>query len=141
MDSVSNSEDLLMHRAAYSKPRVLVVDDSSTIRKSVSIFLASLPIELVFAEDGYSALEHIKCSQPPAMILADVLMPRLSGYQLCSLVKKQDESKSIPFYVLSSKDGDVDRAYAELCGADGYIIKPFQRLELQNAVKSVLKLN
>jgi twitching motility two-component system response regulator PilG len=122
------------------KPRILVVDDSSTIRKSVAIFLKDVAVDIDFAEDGYVALQKLKEGRVPSMILADVLMPRLNGYQLCALVKKQDEFKSVPFHVLSSKSGDVDRAYAQLCGADGYIIKPFQKLQLQNAVKTAINL-
>jgi twitching motility two-component system response regulator PilG len=125
---------------ASTRPRILVVDDSSTIRKSVAIFLKGLPLDIDFAEDGYMALQKLKEGRVPAMILADVLMPRLNGYQLCALVKKQDEFKSVPFHVLSSKSGDVDRAYAQLCGADGYIIKPFQKLQLQSAVQEAIRL-
>lgn len=131
---------LLADAPPIPKPRVLVVDDSSTIRRCVLNFLALLPIELVFAEDGYEALHLIQSDPLPSLIFADVLMPRLNGYQLCALTKKQPRSRSIPFYVLSSKDGDVDKAYAHLCGVDGYMIKPFKKPDLCGKVKQVLNL-
>lgn len=132
--------DLLIGGSPVQRPRVLVVDDSSTIRRCVLNFLVALPIELVFAEDGYEALQVIQSDPLPSLIFADVLMPRLNGYQLCALAKKQPRSRSIPFYVLSSKDGAVDKAYANLCGVDGYMIKPFKKPDLCGKVKQVLNL-
>lgn len=121
-------------------PRVLIVDDSATIRKSAQFFLAGMGLELVFAEDGYAALKALQEATPPALILADVLMPRLNGYQLCALIKRQEKYKDIPFYVVSSKEGDVDKAYANLCGVQGYLVKPFQKEQLRASVKDALNL-
>lgn len=123
-------------------PRMLVVDDSATIRTTVKVYLKAFheALDIHFAVDGFDAIRYVM-EQSPELILADVLMPRLSGYQLCSIVKQNPSTKHIPFYILSSKDGEVDKAIGRLCCADGYLIKPFSKGLLQNLVQNLFHLD
>lgn len=129
------------HLNIASLPTVLVVDDSSTIRATVKVFLKVFQdqINVRFAVDGFEAIRTI-VEDPPNLVLADVLMPRLSGYQLCALVKQNPMTKNTPFYILSSKDGEVDKAVGRHNGADGYLIKPFSKTVLQQLIRDVLRL-
>lgn len=124
------------------RPQVLVVDDSSTVRTTVQIFLKEFAdqIDLSFANDGFAAIRSV-AQLHPALILADVLMPRLSGYQLCAMVKQNPATRNTPFYILSSKDGAVDEAIGRHCGADGHMRKPFSKTELTALVQRVLTLS
>lgn len=118
---------------------MLLVDDSKTIRTTASVFLKPLAnqISLVFSGDGFEALKIIS-EKRPALIMSDVVMPRLNGYQLCAMVKSDPKSKNTPFYILSSKDSQIDKAMGEQSGADGYMIKPFKQQDLMEVVANCL---
>jgi twitching motility two-component system response regulator PilG len=118
--------------------RVMVIDDSNTIRKSAEIFLGKAGCEVVLAEDGFDALAKIADCQPDIFFI-DVMMPRLDGYQTCALIKKNERLHLTPVIMLSSKDGLFDRARGRIVGADQYLIKPFTRDSLLDAVQRHLR--
>ena len=104
--------------------KVMIIDDSNTIRKSAEIFLRSSGCEVYLAEDGFEAMSKIVDNQPN-IIFIDIVMPRLDGYQACMLIKKNPIYQSIPVIMLSSKDGLFDKAKGRIAGADDYLTKPF----------------
>lgn len=113
--------------------KVMVIDDSNTIRKSAEIFLAQAGAQVVLAEDGFDALAKINDYQP-AVILCDIMMPRLDGYQTCSLIKNNPKFSATPVIMLSSKDGLFDRARGRIVGSDEYLTKPFTKDDLLDIV-------
>ena len=113
--------------------RVMVIDDSNTIRRSAEIFLVQAGCQVVLAEDGFDALAKIADHQP-SVIFCDIMMPRLDGYQTCSLIKKNPRFKSTPVIMLSSKDGLFDRARGRMVGSDQYLTKPFTKDSLLQTV-------
>jgi twitching motility two-component system response regulator PilG len=113
--------------------KVLVIDDSNTIRRSAEMFLRQAGYEVVLAEDGFDALSKIT-DHRPHLIFVDIMMPRLDGYQTCALIKQNPAFKSTPVIMLSSKDGVFDRARGRLAGSDHYLTKPFTREGLIQAV-------
>ncbi len=113
--------------------KVLVADDSNTIRRSAEIFLRKAGCEVVYGEDGFDALAKIPEFKPD-LIFVDVMMPKLDGYQVCAVVKQHPRFKATPVIMLTSKDNVFDRARAKLLGADEYLTKPFTRDTLLNAV-------
>jgi len=113
--------------------RVLVIDDSSTVRQSAEAYLREAGCEVVAAEDGFDALAKIT-DYKPNVILVDIMMPRLDGYQTCSLIKRHPKYGTTPVIMLSSKDGLFDRARGRLAGSVLYITKPFSRDVLVKAV-------
>ena len=106
--------------------KVLVIDDSNTIRRSAEIFLEQAGCTVVLAEDGFDALakaaEHL-----PDLIVCDVLMPRLDGYQACALIKNSPRLRDTPVVMLSSRDGLFERARGRLVGGEAYLTKPFSK--------------
>jgi len=118
--------------------KVLVIDDSNTIRRSAEIFLRQAGFEVILAHDGFDALAKISDHQPQ-VIFVDIMMPRLDGYQTCALIKQNPLLKSTPVIMLSSKDGVFDRARGRLAGSDRYLTKPFTREALVDAVKEYAK--
>ncbi len=118
--------------------KVLVIDDSNTIRRSAEIFLRQAGFEVILAEDGFDALAKISDHQPK-VIFVDIMMPRLDGYQTCTLVKQNPNLKSTPVIMLSSKDGVFDRARGRLAGSDRYLTKPFTKETLIDAVNACVK--
>ena len=120
---------------AASSFKVLVIDDSNTIRRSAEIFLKQGGHEVVLAEDGFDALAKVNDYQPQ-LIFCDILMPRLDGYQTCSLIKKNARFKGTPVIMLSSKDGLFDRARGRMVGSDQYLTKPFTKDSLLQTVAS-----
>jgi twitching motility two-component system response regulator PilG len=114
--------------------RVMVIDDSNTIRRSAEIFLLKAGCEVILAEDGFDALAKIADHQPE-VIFVDIMMPRLDGYQTCALIKKNPRLREIPVIMLSSKDGLFDRARGRLVGSDEYLTKPFSKDGLLEAVR------
>jgi twitching motility two-component system response regulator PilG len=114
--------------------RVMVVDDSHTIRRSAEIFLKRAGHEVFLAEDGFDALAQVN-DLVPDLIFCDVLMPRLDGYQTCAIIKRNARLASVPVVMLSSKDGVFDKARGRIAGADHYITKPFTNEELLDAVQ------
>jgi twitching motility two-component system response regulator PilG len=115
--------------------KVMVIDDSNTIRRSAEIFLGQAGCEVILAEDGFDALAKIT-DHHPSVIFVDVMMPRLDGYQTCSLIKKNPRFKATPVVMLSSKDGLFDRARGRMVGSDEYLTKPFTKESLLAAVRA-----
>lgn len=113
--------------------KVMVIDDSNTIRRSAEIFLVQAGCQVVLAEDGFDALAKIADHQPK-VIFCDIMMPRLDGYQTCSLIKKNARFKATPVIMLSSKDGLFDRARGRMVGSDQYLTKPFTKDSLLQTV-------
>jgi twitching motility two-component system response regulator PilG len=106
--------------------KVMVIDDSNTIRKTAEIFLLQAGAQVVLAEDGFDALAKIN-DHMPNVVFCDILMPRLDGYQTCALIKKNAKFAATPVIMLSSKDGLFDRARGRMVGSDEYLTKPFTK--------------
>ncbi len=115
--------------------KVMVIDDSNTIRRSAEIFLKSSGCQVILAEDGFDALAKIS-NEHPDLIFVDIMMPRLDGYQTCSLIKRNARYKTTPVIMLSSKDGLFDRARGRMVGSDQYLTKPFTQETLLEAVQT-----
>ncbi len=113
--------------------KVLVIDDSNTIRRSAEIFLKQGGHEVLLAEDGFDALSKVNDFRPD-MIFCDILMPRLDGYQTCAIIKKNTNYAAIPVVMLSSKDGVFDKARGRMVGSQDYLTKPFTKDQLLQAV-------
>ena len=113
--------------------KVMVIDDSNTIRRSAEIFLVQAGCQVVLAEDGFDALAKI-ADHHPDVIFCDIMMPRLDGYQTCALIKKNSRFGATPVIMLSSKDGLFDRARGRMVGSDEYLTKPFTKDSLLKAV-------
>jgi twitching motility two-component system response regulator PilG len=113
--------------------KVMVIDDSNTIRRSAEIFLSQAGCQVILAEDGFDALAKIT-DHNPDVIFVDIMMPRLDGYQACALIKKNSRFKGTPVIMLSSKDGIFDRARGRIVGSDLYLTKPFTKDSLLSAV-------
>jgi len=114
--------------------KVLVVDDSNTIRRSAEIFLKQGGHEVVLAEDGFDALAKIN-DVAPDLIFCDILMPRLDGYQTCAIIKHNEKFAATPVVMLSSKDGVFDKARGRMAGSQDYLTKPFTKDQLLQAVQ------
>ena len=114
--------------------KIMVIDDSSTIRRSAEIFLGQAGYQVILADDGFDALSKISDHQP-ALIFCDILMPRLDGYQTCALIKKSAKFHTTPVIMLSSKDGLFDRARGAMVGSAEYLTKPFTKDSLLKAVR------
>ena len=113
--------------------KVLVIDDSKTIRRSAENLLSKAGCDVITATDGFDALAKIADSHPE-IIFVDIMMPRLDGYQTCALIKNHREFKDTPVVMLTSKDSLFDRARGKLVGADQYLTKPFSKKSLTDAV-------
>lgn len=118
--------------------KVLVIDDSNTIRRSAEMFLRQAGFDVILAEDGFDALAKISDHQP-RVIFVDIMMPRLDGYQTCALIKQNPSLKATPVIMLSSKDGVFDRARGRLAGSDRYLTKPFTKEALIDTVNEYVK--
>ncbi|MBH80983.1 MAG: pilus assembly protein PilG [Gammaproteobacteria bacterium] len=117
--------------------RVLVIDDSKTIRRSAENLLSKEGYDVVTATDGFDALAKIADTRPE-IIFVDIMMPRLDGYQTCALIKNNSEFKATPVVMLSSKDGLFDKARGRVVGSDRYITKPFSKEELLGTIKTLV---
>lgn len=115
--------------------KVLIIDDSKTIRRSAEVLLMQAGCEVILAEDGFDALEKIS-SHSPAIIFVDVLMPRLDGYQTCALIKRSAIHKHIPVIMLTSKDSVFDRARGRAVGSNQHLTKPFTKETLLQTVEA-----
>ena len=122
---------------SVSGARVMVIDDSNTIRRSAEIFLMQAGCQVILAENGFDALAKIADHQPD-LIFVDIMMPRLDGYQTCSLIKKNGRHRATPVIMLSSKDSLFDRARGRMVGSDEYLTKPFSKDSLLKAVMTHL---
>ena len=118
--------------------KVLVIDDSNTIRRSAEAYLRQAGFNVVLAEDGFDALSKIS-DHHPQVIFVDIMMPRLDGYQTCALIKKNSRFHAMPVVMLSSKDGLFDRARGRMVGSDQYLTKPFTKESLLKAVAAHVK--
>ena len=114
--------------------KILVIDDSNTIRRSAEIFLKQGGHEVMLAEDGFDALAKVSDYQPH-LIFCDILMPRLDGYQTCAIIKRNARFAAVPLVMLSSKDGVFDKARGRMVGAQDYLTKPFTKDQLLQAVQ------
>lgn len=121
------------HEASFAGVRVLIADDSNTIRRSADVFLRKAGCEVMFGEDGFDALSKIPGFKPD-LIFVDIMMPKLDGYQVCAVVKQNPRFHNTPVVMLTSKDNLFDRARARLLGANDYLTKPFTRESLLGAV-------
>jgi twitching motility two-component system response regulator PilG len=120
---------------ALSGVRVMVIDDSNTIRRSAEIFLMQAGCQVILAENGFDALAKIADHQPD-LIFVDIMMPRLDGYQTCALIKKSAKHRATPVVMLSSKDSLFDRARGRMVGSDEYLTKPFSKDSLLKTVEA-----
>ena len=127
----------MQQEEAGPQVKVLVIDDSKTIRKSAENLLSKEGYEVVTANDGFEALAKIAQTQPE-IIFVDIMMPRLDGYQTCALIKNNDKYKTTPVVMLSSKDGLFDKAKGRIVGSDEYLTKPFSREELLGTISSLV---
>jgi len=112
--------------------KVLVVDDSATIRRSAEVFLRQGGYEVMLAEDGFAALSKIGIERPD-LVFCDVMMPRLDGFQTCTIIKQSADYAHIPVVMLSSKDGIFDKARGKIAGAASYLTKPFGKQDILDA--------
>ena len=118
--------------------KILVVDDSKTIRRTAETLLSKEGCQVFTAIDGFDALSKIADHQPD-LIFVDIMMPRLDGYQTCSLIKHNKVFKKTPVIMLSSKDGLFDRARGRIVGSEQYLTKPFTKDELLGAISNQIK--
>lgn len=126
-DAVSAADEL-------SSITVLLVDDSKTIRRSATSYLSDAGYSVVTAVDGFEALAKV-VEHRPSLVFADIMMPRLDGYQTCALIKNNADYRDIPVVMLSSKDGLFDKARARVVGSDAHLSKPFTAESLTEAVQ------
>ncbi len=130
IDAVSQAPGVLPAAAT----RVLVIDDSNTIRRSAELFLRQGGHEVLLAEDGFDALAKVN-DHVPQLIFCDILMPRLDGYQTCAIIKRNPRFAHVPVIMLSSKDGLFDKARGRMVGSQDYLTKPFTKEQLLRAVQ------
>ena len=119
--------------------KVMVIDDSNTIRRSAEMLLSQADCEVILAEDGFDALQKISIHHPD-LIFADVLMPRLNGYQTCALIKRSRIYSHIPVVMLTSKDTLFDRARGFAVGSNRHLTKPFTKETLLQTVEALVPL-
>ncbi|AQW67046.1 response regulator [Pseudomonas fulva] len=115
--------------------KVMVIDDSRTIRRTAQMLLGEVGCEVITASDGFDALAKI-VDHNPAVIFVDVLMPRLDGYQTCAVIKQNSTFKDVPVILLSSRDGLFDKARGRVVGSDQFLTKPFTKEELIEAIQA-----
>jgi twitching motility two-component system response regulator PilG len=119
--------------SSLSGVRVMVIDDSNTIRRSAEIFLKQAGCQVCLADNGFDALGKLT-AEAPDLIFVDIMMPRLDGYQTCALLKKSGKHCGIPIVMLSSKDSAFDRARGRMAGSEEHVTKPFTKEILLKAV-------
>ncbi len=127
--------ETLSAEPSFEGIKVVVIDDSKTIRRTAETLLKKAGCEVITATDGFESLSKVMECQPN-IIFVDIMMPRLDGYQTCALIKNNQVFKKIPIVMLSSKDGLFERARSRIVGAEHYMTKPFTREELLNAIKT-----
>ena len=118
----------------YDGLKVMVIDDSKTIRRTAETLLKKVGCEVITATDGFEALAKITDHRPD-IIFVDIMMPRLDGYQTTALIKNNKMFRKTPVIMLSSKDGLFDRARGRIVGSEQYLTKPFTKEELLGAIK------
>ncbi len=132
MNDESQQSDSAQNHAALNV-KVMVIDDSKTIRRSAETLLKKAGCEVITAVDGFEALAKITVHKPD-IIFVDIMMPRLDGYQTCALIKNNQNFKATPVIMLSSKDSIFDRARGRIVGSEKYLTKPFSSEDLINAI-------
>ncbi|MCH8477351.1 MAG: response regulator [Wenzhouxiangella sp.] len=120
--------------ADLSGLKIMLIDDSRTIRRSAETMLSREGCEVITANDGFEALALIHKHEPD-LIFVDIMMPRLDGYQTCAIIKNNSRFRQVPVIMLTSKDGLFDKARGRIVGSDQYLTKPFTRDELLSAVR------
>ncbi|WP_434560304.1 response regulator [Pseudomonas sp. Z5-35] len=115
--------------------KVMVIDDSKTIRRTAETLLRNVGCEVITAIDGFDALAKI-VDHHPGIIFVDIMMPRLDGYQTCALIKNNSAFKATPVIMLSSRDGLFDKAKGRIVGSDQFLTKPFSKEELLGAIQA-----
>jgi twitching motility two-component system response regulator PilG len=133
-EHATNNSGAMNGGAAKSGLRILVVDDSATIRRSAESMLTTAGYDVVTAENGFEALSKV-AQHNPDLIFVDIMMPRLDGYQTCAIIKNNSQYRSTPVVMLTSKDGLFDQARGRVVGSDLYLTKPFTKEELLAAVQ------
>ncbi len=133
-EHATNNSGAMNGGAAKSDLRILVVDDSATIRRSAESMLTTAGYDVVTAENGFEALSKV-AQHNPDLIFVDIMMPRLDGYQTCAIIKNNSQYRSTPVVMLTSKDGLFDQARGRVVGSDLYLTKPFTKEELLAAVQ------
>lgn len=131
------SGEIVGNEAVQQAPgglKVMVIDDSKTIRRTAESLLKKEGCEVISASDGFEALSMI-ADYNPDIIFVDIMMPRLDGYQTCALIKHNQKFKGTPVIMLSSKDGLFDRARGRIVGSEEYLTKPFTKEELLGAIQ------
>lgn len=121
--------------AEFSGIKVMVIDDSKTIRRTAESILKKAGCDVITAEDGFEALAKIT-DHKPDIIFIDIMMPRLDGYQTCALVKRNHIFNETPVIMLSSKNGLFDRARGKVVGSEQYLTKPFSKEDLLEAIRT-----
>ena len=121
-------------RGGLAGLKIMVIDDSRTIRKSAETMLGREGCEVLTADDGFEALSLIY-KHHPDLIFVDIMMPRLDGYQTCAIIKNHERFRSTPVVMLTSKDGLFDKARGRIVGSDHYLTKPFTKDELLQTVR------
>ena len=119
----------------FQNLKIMVIDDSKTIRRTAETLLQREGYEVITAVDGFEALSKIAEANPD-IVFVDIMMPRLDGYQTCALIKNSQNYQNIPVIMLSSKDGLFDQAKGRVVGSDEYLTKPFSKDELLNAIRN-----
>jgi len=117
---------------------VMVVEDSVTQREMISNLLKESGLRVTVASDGVEALEQVQ-QHCPALVVLDIVMPRMNGYELCRRLKSDPKTQNIAIVMCSSKGEEFDRYWGMKQGADAYIAKPFQPTELVSTVKQLLR--
>jgi twitching motility two-component system response regulator PilG len=125
------------NQTEFSGLKVMVIDDSKTIRRSAESLLKKAGCDVLIADNGFEALPIISANHPDILFI-DIMMPRLDGYQTCALVKNNPKFEDIPVVMLYSKDGLFDRAKGRVVGAEQYLTKPFTRDDLLGAIRTHL---
>ncbi len=133
--SVESQQSENQKPALQLNVKVMVIDDSKTIRRSAETLLKKVGCDVVTATDGFEALAKIT-EHNPDIIFVDIMMPRLDGYQTCALIKNNQTFKSTPVIMLSSKDSIFDRARGRIVGSEEYLTKPFSKEDLIGAITS-----
>jgi len=134
LESSTEDSEVTSGDIDFSALKVMVIDDSKTIRRTAETLLKKEGCEVVTATDGFEALAKI-ADEKPNIIFVDIMMPRLDGYQTCALIKNNQVFKNTPVVMLSSKDGLFDRARGRIVGSDQYLTKPFTKDELLGAIR------
>jgi twitching motility two-component system response regulator PilG len=121
-------------KRGFTGLKVMIIDDSKTIRRSAETLLKKAGCEVITANDGFEALARV-ADHRPDIIFVDIMMPRLDGYQTVALIKRNAKFKHTPLIMLSSKDGLFDRARGRVVGSEEYLTKPFTKEDLLGAIK------